>query len=274
MIGAIIGDIVGSRFEWNNHRSKEFELITDECFFTDDTVMSIAICDALLESNIFPDIFPDFFKDKEAQDEFREKVIEKMISYGRSYPGRGYGEMFSQWISSECPEPYYSFGNGAAMRVGAVGYVSSTISEAFILSDIVTRVTHNHPEGIKGARTVSGSIVYARRGDKQGVAYLTEMYYGKFKYSLDTIRGIYKFDETCQGTVPFAVQAFLDSTSYEDAIRNAISIGGDSDTIACITGAIAEAYYGIPLSLRNKGLKMLDEKLRSVVEKFELRYGF
>ncbi len=260
MLGAIIGDIVGSRFEWSNRKSKDFELLNHQCFFTDDSVMSLALCKALLQSeNGFNDL--------------SERAIKCMRKFGQSYPDVGYGGSFSRWIFSDNPQPYNSFGNGAAMRVSGCGYVATSIDEAKQLSKAVTAVTHNHPEGLKGAEAVAGAVFLARSGWNMLEIrdYIVKNYY-HIGFTLDSIRAEYKFDVSCQGSVPQALEAFFESTDFEDAIRNAISIGGDSDTIAAITGAVAEAYYGIPTEIRKHALTFLDECLLGTLVEFENKY--
>ena len=260
MLGAIIGDIVGSKYEWNNHRSKEFTLLDYKCFFTDDSVMTLAVAKALLECN------SDFSN-------LSEKAVEYMQSIGRHYPNSGYRGSFYNWMFSNNPKPYNSFGNGSAMRVSACGWVTNSIDEAILLSKKVTEVTHNHPEGIKGAEATVVAIYLARTGSNilEIRDYINKHYYS-MNFRLDEIRDSYEFNETCQDTVPQAIEAFLESTSFEDAIRNAISIGGDSDTLAAITGSIAEAYYGIPTDIRKHALTYLDERLLKILIEFENKH--
>lgn len=260
MLGAIIGDIVGSRFEWNNIKTKEFEFLTYRCFVTDDSIMSLAIAKAILDSK------GDFGK-------LGKLAVMCMQEVGRTYPNCGYGGMFRQWMYSDNPKPYDSFGNGAAMRVSACGIAADSIEEAIMLSRKVTEVTHNHPEGIKGAEATAVAIFLACEGKSilNIRDYINDNYY-PMNFTLDGIRDVYKFNETCQETVPQAIMAFLESTSFEDAIRNAISIGGDSDTLAAITGGIAEAYYGIPAEIRKHALTFLDERLMKILVDFENKY--
>ena len=260
MLGAIIGDIVGSRFEWHNYKSKDFEFLNYQCFFTDDSVMSLALCKALLQSgNGFADL--------------SEQAITCMREFGKNYPHAGYGGGFSSWLLSVNPQPYNSFGNGAAMRVSGCGYVANSIEEAKRLSKAVTEVTHNHPEGLKGAEAVAVAVFLARSGWNllEIRDYIVKNYY-RIGFTLDSIREEYDFDVTCQGSVPQALEAFFESTDFEDAIRNAISIGGDSDTIAAITGAVAEAYYGIPTEIRKHALTFLDARLLAILVEFENKY--
>ena len=260
MLGAIIGDIAGSRFEWNNQKTKNFELLNMECKFTDDTVMSIAICDALMNS-------------KRDMSDLGANAVKSMQAFGKKYPNAGYGGSFRKWIIAKNPQPYNSWGNGSAMRVSACGFAASSVEEAKRLSRCVTEVTHNHPEGIKGAEAVAVAVYLANTGknilDIQD--YITKNYYD-ITFKLDDIREDYTFDVSCQGSVPQALEAFFESVSFEDAIRNAISIGGDSDTIAAITGGIAEAYYGIPTDLRKLAITYLDGILLNILVKFENLY--
>ena len=260
MLGAIIGDIVGSRFEWDNNRSKDFDFLSYTCSVTDDSIMSLAIAKALMESAA------DYA-------DLGQAAVRCMQEVGRPYPHCGYGGMFRQWMYSDDPKPYSSFGNGAAMRVSACGFAASSIEEAIMLSSRVTEVTHNHPEGIKGAEATTVAIWLARQGQNilEIRDYINEHYY-PMNFTLDGIRDTYKFNETCQETVPQAIMAFLESTDFEDAIRNAISIGGDSDTIAAITGGIAEAFYGIPTNIRKHALTFLDERLLKILLDFESHY--
>lgn len=260
MLGAIIGDIVGSRFEWDNYKAKDFEFLTNDCFFTDDSVMSLALCEALLESK------PDF-------SDLREQAVAKMRAFGDAYPDAGYGRTFSCWLYFGDPQPYNSYGNGSAMRVSGVVYAANTMEQVKQLSLMVTDVTHNHPEGIKGAEATAVAAFMAKQGaDMQAIRDYIDANYYPMDFTLDGIRDSYMFNETCQNTVPQALMAFFESTSYEDAIRNAISIGGDSDTLAAITGAVAECYYGIPQKLREQGISYLDKRLLGVLRTFEEKY--
>jgi len=266
MLGAIIGDIVGSRFEFNNHRSKEFDLFTEDCFFTDDTVMTLAVAKALQES------------DPDAGD-LKENTVKYMQEIGRNYPDCGYGGRFYGWMFSDEPEPYNSFGNGAAMRVSAcVDTVSRLDKEeyALLLKRIhcVTAVTHDHPEGLRGAEAVVLAALFARIGKSiEEIKEFMDEHYYRVDFTLDEIRDTYRFNETCQETVPQALAAFYESKDFEDAIRNAISIGGDSDTLAAITGTIAEEYYGIPARLQQTALSYLDDRLLDLYEDYQEALG-
>lgn len=260
MIGAIIGDIVGSRFEWNNNKSKDFELLTYKCFPTDDSVMTLALAQALLISK------PD-------HSDLSKNAVECMQSVGRNYPDCGYGGKFHTWLFSNNPKPYNSYGNGAAMRVSAAGFAANSIEEAKELSRKITEVTHNHPEGLKGAEATTVAIYMAKTGSSllEIRDYIDKNYY-PMNFTLDGIRATYKFNETCQDTVPQALMAFFESTDFEDAIRNAISIGGDSDTLAAICGGVAEAYYGVPAKIRKHVLTFLDKQLLNILVAFENKY--
>ncbi len=262
MLGAIIGDIAGSRFEWNNIKTKRFELLSAElgCSATDDSVMTLAVAQAILDC-------------AGEYSQLEETTVKNMQQFGQKYPNAGYGGLFYKWIFAENPQPYYSFGNGAAMRVSPCGFAAKTLEEAILLPKAVTKVTHNHPEGMKAAEAVSVAIFLARRSKSisEIKQYIEEHYY-KIDFTLDEIRPIYKFDVTCQGSVPQAFEAFFESTGFEDAIRNAISIGGDSDTIAAITGGMAGAYYGIPSAIREKALRFLPYDLEDIVHSFENKY--
>lgn len=273
MLGAIIGDIVGSVYEFDNIKTKDFELFKPDCRFTDDTVMTCAVADAIMNGGSEKDF------------------ILSMKKYGRMYPHAGYGGRFRVWLRSMDTKPYNSFGNGSAMRVSPCAWVMDCGFCARTgmwpnrdLARLSASVTHNHPEGIKGALAVCDAIFMARFyfGEwnieysnpidsdpdecKRRIKEHIENEYGyDLSMSLDEIRKNYEFDETCQGSVPQAIIAFLESTDFEDAIRNAISIGGDSDTIAAITGSIAEAAYGISEDMKEMALSYLDEPLKDVL---------
>ena len=261
MLGAIIGDIVGSRFEWNNIKTKEFDFLTHSCHPTDDSVMTLALAQALLDS-------------EEDWSNLSKQAVKCMQDMGKKYPDAGYGGRFRNWIYSSDPQPYNSWGNGAAMRVSACGYAAKSVDEAKILSKIVTVVTHNHLEGIKGAEATAVAVFMARNGfNMLEIQDVINKEYYKIDFKLDDIRKDYSFDVSCQGSVPQALEAFFESTSFEDAIRNAVSIGGDSDTIAAIAGGVAEAYYGIPEEIRKHALTFLDGYQLGILNSFEGKYG-
>ncbi|MBQ8218248.1 MAG: ADP-ribosylglycohydrolase family protein [Bacilli bacterium] len=256
LYGAVIGDIVGSRFERGyNPKKKNFELFHYSNRYTDDTVMTIAIYEATKE------IVNSKCDDYTASCLY----VDYLRKWGRLYPNAGYGSSFVGWLFSKDPKPYNSWGNGSAMRVSAIGYLFNTLSETEKYARLSAEVTHNHPEGIKGAVAVAGAIYLARttHNKKKIRRYISNMGY-TLKYSL-FVRPKYKFDVSCQGTIPVAVEAFLESKSFEDALRIAVSMGGDSDTIAAIAGSIAEAYYGVPESFKNECHKYLDDELFTII---------
>ena len=257
MLGAIIGDIAGSRFEWHNIKKKEFRFFDLRCFFTDDSVMTLAVAKAILDCN------GDW-------DRLSDQTIKCMQEVGRPYPHCGYGGRFRHWMYSDDPKPYGSYGNGAGMRVSAVAWAARSLEECIAMSEAVTKVTHNHPEGIKGAEAIAVATYLAlHSASKNEIRDYVESHYYLLNFTLDEIRAGYSFNETCQGTIPQAIEAFLESTDFEDAIRNAISIGGDSDTLAACTGAIAEAFYGIPAGKREVAKDYLDIPLLAILESFE-----
>lgn len=254
MLGAIAGDIIGSIYEFNNIKTKDFPLFSNSCFFTDDTVLTVAIADRLLNGGEYVDLFKQ---------------------YHDQYPHAGYGGKFQLWAKSNSKEPYNSFGNGSAMRVSPVGFAFNDIDTVLIEAKHSAECTHNHPEGIKGAQATAAAIVMARHGFSKSAikSYIEENFNYNLSQEIAEIRETYQFNETCQKTVPEAIICFLESTDFEDAIRNAISIGGDSDTLACITGGIAEAFYGgVPKNISDRVLTILDEHTRKVTQEFIARY--
>lgn len=267
MLGAIIGDIVGSRFEGSNHKGKDFELFDEECRATDDSVMTLAIAKAIMETEKIMNSEDDGMNDYYSL--LEKMTVRCMQKIGRKYPYVGYGWWFSYWIFSDDPKPYNSFGNGAAMRISPVGHIAITESDVIKLSEVVTAVTHNHKEGIKGAEAVAMAIYMVRHGyTKEEIRQRIERDYYPLDFTIEGIKDTYLFDASCQNTVPQAIVAFLESVSFEDAIRNAVSIGGDSDTIAAITGSIAEAYYTVPEDLKEKALTYLDDELYSIYDEW------
>lgn len=255
MLGAIVGDVIGSVHEGAGTKTKDFPLFVPRSTFTDDSVLTVAVAEWILT---------------------RQDLVDALHAYTHTYAGRGYGAMFYHWASSRRREPYNSFGNGAAMRVSPVGFAFETMEEVLAWSKRSAAVTHNHPEGIRGAQTTAVAIYLARRiQDKDQIRRTLESQFGyDLGPRLDEIRPTYRFNETCQGTVPQVLTAFFESTSYEDAIRNAISLGGDADTLACITGGIAEAYYGgVPQDLVAPVRAMLDKRLVAVVDRFRQQFS-
>jgi ADP-ribosylglycohydrolase len=255
MLGAIAGDIIGSVHEGAGTKSKTFPLFAADSTFTDDTVLTVAVADCLLNGGDFVDFFHKYY---------------------HNYPDAGYGGTFARWASFRERQPYLSWGNGSAMRVSPVAYVDDSLHYTLEEAKRCAEVTHNHPEGIRGAQATAAAIYLARTGSTR--EQIRQYIEDKFGYVLDKtitqIRPTYGLDVSCQGSVPQSIIAFLDSSSYEDAVRNAISLGGDADTMACIAGGIAEAYYGgIPDEIRTQTLSILDDRLRGVVEEFIDRYG-
>ena len=267
MIGAIVGDIVGSRFEWYNRKSKCFTFLKGvgesrhPCRFTDDTVMTVAVVDAIMKWRAGNDA---------SYEALSAEAVKSMQDFGRRYPHAGYGGHFRRWLRDDSPHPYNSWGNGSAMRVSACGWAGQTIEEVKAMSRAVTEVTHSHPEGIKGAEATAVATFLARTGKSmEEIKTVIVRDYYPLDFTLDEIRPVYEFDVSCQGSVPQALEAFFESTSFEDAIRNAISIGGDSDTIGAICGAVAGAYYGVPADIREKAKSFLDPFLIETLHKFE-----
>lgn len=267
MLGAIIGDIVGSRFEFNNHRSKEFNLFAGGCSVTDDSIMTLAVAKAIMEAVKAGTCGGSHDRHDHAR--LSGLTVKYMQEIGRKYPNCGFGGMFYRWIFSSDPRPYHSYGNGAAMRVSPAGFAAPSERAAIELAETVTAVTHDHPEGIKGATATAVAIYMARSGALKSEirAHIARDYY-PLDFKIDDIRPTYRFNETCQETVPQAIECFLESVSFEDALRTAISLGGDSDTIAAITGAIAEAHYGVPEDIKVKALTYLDEELRLIYDEW------
>lgn len=260
MYGAILGDIIGSPFEFDRgDKTKDFKLFSRRSHFTDDSVMTLAVCEALL---------------KVGQDatvkEIEDAVISSMQSWGRRYPHAGYGGYFRRWLTACHPEPYNSFGNGSAMRVSAAGWLYDSLEKTRTVAKATANVTHNHPEGIKGAEATASAIFMARNGSsKEEIKkYIEKEFHYDLNRTLNEIRPDYHMDETCQKTVPEAIIAFLEATDFEDAIRNAVSLGGDTDTLGAITGSIAEAYYRIPEWLMTECRKRINRDMRVVLDDF------
>ena len=253
MIGAIAGDIIGSVYEWKNIKTKQFDLFNPDCCFTDDTVLTVALAESILTGTDYASL---------------------MKAYYRRYPDAGYGGFFQQWARAHDSQPYNSWGNGAAMRISSVGFAFNTLDEVLLRAAEYTAVTHNHIEGIRGAQATAAAIFLARTGStKTDIRqYTAANFHYDLSRSVDEIRPVYRFDESCQGTVPQAIVCFLESTDFEDAIRNAISLGGDSDTLACITGGIAQAHYGVPPAIAEQAMSILDEELRGITARFMSGY--
>jgi ADP-ribosylglycohydrolase len=255
MIGAIAGDIIGSVHEHAGTKTKDFPLFATNSRFTDDTVLTVAVAAKLLNGGDYVDNFHEYF---------------------HAYPGAGYGGSFTHWAILRNRSPYNSWGNGAAMRVSPVGFACESLDAVMAEARRSAEVTHNHPEGIRGAQATAVAVFLARTGRQKDdiKAYIAREFGYDLSERLDDIRQRYGFDVSCQGSVPQSIIAFLESNSYEDAVRNAISLGGDADTMACITGGIAAAYYeGVPEDIQERALSLLDKGLRRVVDEFSWRYG-
>lgn len=263
MYGAILGDIIGSPYEFDRgEKTKDFPLFHKDCEFTDDTILTLAVAEALMDT------------DANASDhEIRERVTKRMRFYGKHYPGAGWGLRFSRWLRSYHPKPYFSCGNGSAMRVSAVGWLFNDLDTVRRMARLSADVTHDHPEGIKGAEAVACAIFLARTGSTK--AEIRDFIESVFDYDLsrscDEIRPGYHHVETCQETVPEAITAFLEGENFEDVIRTAVSLGGDCDTLTCIAGSMAEAFYGVPGELKGKCREYLTEDLLGILDRFDAR---
>lgn len=260
MIGAILGDMIGSPYEFDmGNKSKDFPLFSRNSTYTDDSVMTIAVCEAFMEVP------------KGASDEaIKTALCHSMRKYGKIYPYAGYGGMFRQWLSNPTMEAYGSFGNGSAMRVSSVAWLFDSIEEVQHAARLSAEVTHNHPEGIKGAEATASAIFLARTGHskKEIREYIEDEFHYSLNRTCDEIRPSYHHVESCQETVPEAITAFLEGNSFEDVIRTAVSLGGDCDTLTAIAGSIAEGYYGVPDNLISECKSRLPDKLLRVVSEF------
>jgi len=253
MIGAIAGDIIGSIYEWHNIKTTEFPLFSPRCHFTDDSVLTIALADAILSGCDYTTMLKRYY---------------------RAYPNSGFGGHFAAWAITENASPYGSWGNGAAMRISPAGFAFRTLEETLHKAYEFTAVTHNHPEGIKGGQATAAAIFLARTGKTKFEIrdYITATFGYDLSRTLDEIRPAYEYDISSQGTVPQAITAFLESVSFEDAIRKAVSLGGDCDTLTCITGGIAQAFYGVPEEVSSRVYTFLDEPLSDIVRRFSSLY--
>lgn len=265
MYGAILGDIIGSPYEFDRgNKSKEFPLFTGDSTYTDDTVMTIAVAEALLDAG-----------SDAGEETLRKKVVSAMQKYGKAYPHAGYGARFSCWLESLDPQPYESYGNGSAMRVSSVAWLYDDLETIRDMARLSAEVTHNHPEGIKGAEATASAIFLARVGStKQEIkAYIMQEFGYDLSRTCDEIRPTYHHVESCQETVPEAITAFLEGESFEDVIRTAVSIGGDCDTLAAIAGSMAEGFYGVPEELKRECRNRLPKNLQQVLELFDKAKG-
>lgn len=264
MYGAIIGDIVGSRFEFNSNRSKDFELFVPASRFTDDSVLTVAVAETLLKYDKITD-----------ENQFKRDLVSAFHKYGREYIGCGFGGRFLTWIINCETQPYNSFGNGSAMRVSPVAWYADSLEETEYIAKLTAEVTHNHPEGIKGAQSVAGAIWLARQGkSKKEIKEYAEIKYGyDLNFSLNDLSDEkHFFDLSCQVTVPIALKCFLEAKDYMDTVRKAVWVGGDVDTIASIAGSVAEAYYGIDDYSKDMVRIKLDKNLYAIVEEFDKKY--
>lgn len=261
MYGTVLGDVIGSRFEFDRgDKTKEFELFTNWNYFTDDTVMTVAVTEGLLNSI-----------KKQTKDNIKKEIINSMKKWAKLYPNAGYGAKFYWWVLSDETKPYGSFGNGSAMRVSSVGWLYNSLEKTRNVARWSAEISHNHPEGIKGADCTASVIYLARKGyNKEQIRDFVE---NNFDYnlneSLESMRNRHKHIETCMDSLPKALKSFFEGNSYEDVIRNAISLGGDTDTLAAIAGAMAEAMYGIPKNIIEKGKNYLDKEMIEVLDKIK-----
>ena len=261
MYGALLGDIIGSPFEFDmGNKSKEFPLFSKNSTFTDDSVMTIAVGNAFLDAQPNADI-----------EWIRHRLISSMKQYGRRFPRAGYGGMFRRWLKCDDPQPYGSFGNGSAMRVSSAAWLYNDLETVRSMARLSAEVSHNHPEGIKGAEATASAIFLARTGStKEEIkAYIVDNFGYDLSRTCDEIRPGYHHVETCQETVPEAITAFLEGESFEDVIRTAVSLGGDCDTLTCIAGSIAEGFYGIPEELKQECRNRMPEELRKVLDQYD-----
>lgn len=261
MYGAILGDIVGSPYEFDQgDKTKDFPLFSPGSTFTDDTVMTIAVAEAFLDAPADAD-----------EDAIRKLLVNRMQYYGELYPNAGYGARFVWWLRSFDPQPYGSYGNGSAMRVSSVGWLFDDFDTVRKMARLSAEVTHNHPEGIKGAEATASVIWLARKGySKEEIKdYIQALFHYDLSRTCDEIRPGYRHVESCQETVPEAISAFLEGDSFEDVIRTAVSLGGDCDTLTCIAGSMAEAFYGVPEELKQQCRDHIPEILRKVLNRFD-----
>lgn len=261
MYGALLGDMIGAPYEFDRgNKSKEFPLFCENSRFTDDSVMTIAVAEALLDSRFLDD------------DSIRAALIKSMRKWGKKYPDAGYGRKFLCWLREKNPKPYGSCGNGSAMRVSAAGWLFDTLEETREKARLTAEVTHDHPEGIKGAEATSGAIFLARTGRSKGEIrdYIVQEFGYDLSRTCDQIRPSYYHNESCQKTAPEAITAFLEGTDFEDVIRTAVSLGGDCDTLTCIAGSIAEAFYGVPAILKAECKRRLPEDMAYILGRFDI----
>lgn len=256
MLGAIAGDIIGSVFEWSSVQSRDFPLFSPRSDFTDDSVLTFAVARAILDARNGGSDFPDY--------------AGRILDFGRRYPARGYGEMFREWLQLDEQHPYNSYGNGSGMRVSPVGFAFDDEHVVLEQARWSAMPTHDHPEGVKGAQSVALAVWLARRGaPREEIRSRIESEFGyDLRRTVEEIQPGYTFDVTCQGSVPEAIIAFLDADDFEGAIRNAVWLGGDADTQACIAGAIAEAVWGVPMEIEKEVRARLPPELLAILDEF------
>ena len=261
MIGAILGDIIGSPYEFDRgDKTKDFPLFSKWSKFTDDTVMTLAVAQGFLDAGL------------DADDEtIRQSMVRSMRGLAKQYPNAGYGGRFRGWLSTANPKPYNSWGNGSAMRVSSAAWLFDGLDSVLRAAELSAEVTHNHPEGIKGAQATAAAIFLARTGHSKAEIkqYIEESFGYDLSRTCDEIRPAYRHVESCQETVPEAITAFLEGAGFEDVIRTAVSLGGDCDTLTAIAGSMAEGFYGVPEELVNECLNRLPDDLRKIVERFQ-----
>ena len=270
MYGAILGDIIGRPYEFLRAvKDRNFELFNKRSVFSDDSVMTIAVAEALLKvtdgrSRAFTTEDPDI------ENRFKEILIDSLKKWGRRYPDAGYGGRFMAWLLSDKRDPYNSYGNGSAMRVSAAGYIADDLETTIKVAAWTAEVTHNHHEGVKGAEAVAACIFMARTGcTKEEIwEYVESTFHYDLSRTVDEIKPGYSFDVSCQGSVPESITCFLEADSFESAVRNAVYLGGDTDTMGAIAGSIAEAYYGVPESLKEECRKRVTPEMLEVLTKF------
>ena len=260
MYGAILGDMIGAPYEFDRgNKSKNFPLFNMWTEFTDDSVMTVAVAEALLDTA------------GQADEKIKAALVESMKKWGRLYPYAGYGIRFLNWLESDNSQPYGSYGNGSAMRVSSAGWLMDTLEETRHLAKLTAEVTHNHPEGIKGAEATASVIFMARNGSSKDE--IKKYIISEFGYDLsrtcDEIRPGYHHVESCQETVPEAITAFMEGNDFEDVIRTAVSLGGDCDTLTCIAGSMAEAFYGVPSELKAECRKRIADDMKAVLDRFD-----
>ena len=269
LLGAVIGDISGSWYEFRGYKQRPETLVTQRDFFTDDSVLTLAVAEGMM--NGFEKVDRAKLQDKDVQTAFRLEIVKSICAFAHRYPDAGYGNTFVRWYVEayrrQVYQPYNSWGNGSAMRASFAGWAAQSLEEALLLGKLSAEVTHNHPEGIKGAQAIAAGIYLLRSGKSKAEVreYLSQMY--DLNFTLDEIRPSYHFEVSCQKSVPQAINAFLEAEDFEDTLKNALSIGGDADTLAAMAGSLAEACYPIPTDLEERAWAKLTPDLQAVVRR-------